>query len=133
MQQIGEVAESVGLSLRTIRHYEDVGLVVPSQRSPGGFRLYAEAEVQRLRVVKQLKPLDFTLEEVRDLLDALDKVGRRGPARERTEAIQRLSLYATLAQDRCDRLGEQLRSAEALAGDLRRAVLAAHGEPVRRP
>ena len=43
--QIGEVAERVKLSLRTIRHYEEVGLVPPSARSKGGFRLYTEADV----------------------------------------------------------------------------------------
>lgn len=42
--QIGEVAERIGLSLRTIRYYEEVGLVVPSVRSQGGFRLYTEPE-----------------------------------------------------------------------------------------
>ncbi len=61
--QIGEVAELVGLSLRTIRHYEEVDLVPPSGRSSGGFRLYTDADIARLRLVKHMKPLDFTLEE----------------------------------------------------------------------
>ncbi len=46
--RIGEVADRVGLSLRTIRHYDEIGLVVPSDRSAGGFRLYTEADVVRL-------------------------------------------------------------------------------------
>ena len=45
--QIGEVAERTGLSLRTIRYYEEVGLAVPSARSQGGFRLYTEPDVGR--------------------------------------------------------------------------------------
>jgi DNA-binding transcriptional MerR regulator len=45
MMQIGEAAERVGLSLRTIRHWDEVGLVVPSARSNGGFRLYTEADI----------------------------------------------------------------------------------------
>ena len=46
--QIGEAAERVGLSIRTIRHYEEVGLIVPSARSGGGFRLYTEPDLARL-------------------------------------------------------------------------------------
>jgi len=48
--QIGEVADRTQLSLRTIRHYDEVGLVPPSARSEGGFRLYTEADVERLNV-----------------------------------------------------------------------------------
>ena len=51
LHQIGTVAERVGLSLRTIRHYEEVGLVVPSGRSAGGFRLYTDGDVERLEQV----------------------------------------------------------------------------------
>ena len=68
--QIGEVAEQIGLSLRTIRYYEEVGLAVPSARSEGGFRLYVESDVERLRVVMQMKPLGFSLEEMTQLLNA---------------------------------------------------------------
>ncbi|MEX0790718.1 MAG: MerR family transcriptional regulator, partial [Actinomycetota bacterium] len=68
MHQIGEAAESVGLSLRTIRHYEEIGLVPPSGRTSGGFRLYTEEDIERLRLVKHMKPLDFSLEEMRDLV-----------------------------------------------------------------
>ena len=70
--QIGEAAKRIGLSIRTIRHYEDAGLVVPSARSEGGFRLYTDPDLDRLRVVKRMKPLGFTLEEMRDLLRLLD-------------------------------------------------------------
>lgn len=62
--QIGEVAARSELSLRTIRHYEETGLVVPSARSQGGFRLYTEADVARLMVVRRMKPLGFTLEQI---------------------------------------------------------------------
>lgn len=58
-RQIGEVAERTGLSLRTIRYYEEVGLITPSARSQGGFRLYTEEDIARLGVVKAMKPLDF--------------------------------------------------------------------------
>lgn len=76
---IGEVAERVGLSLRTIRYYEEIGLISPSARSQGGFRLYLEADVARLQLVKDMKPLGFSLDEMRDLLGVLDKLDDTGP------------------------------------------------------
>lgn len=121
MHQIGEVAEAVGLSLRTIRHYEDVGLVPPSGRSSGGFRLYTDEDIERLRLVKHMKPLDFSLDEMRDLLEARDRLaaGIDDPD-ERTSASERLAMYAAAAEQRCDTLRAQLRAAESMADMLRR-------------
>ena len=83
LHQIGAVAERVGLSLRTIRHYEEVGLVTPTGRSAGGFRLYTDADVDRLSQVKVMKPLGFSLEETHEVLELLvARAGARvgGPA-----------------------------------------------------
>lgn len=66
--QIGEVAEQVGLSLRTVRYYEEVGLVTPVGRSSGGFRIYDDSAVKRLELVRDLKPLGFSLEEIRGIV-----------------------------------------------------------------
>jgi DNA-binding transcriptional MerR regulator len=74
MHQIGEVAEAVGLSLRTIRYYEETGLVLPSGRSAGGFRLYTDSDIDRLRLVKQMKPLELTIDEMRELLTVRDRL-----------------------------------------------------------
>ena len=52
--QIGEVADRVGLSLRTVRYYEEQGLLTPASRTSGGFRLYSEAQVDRLALIKQM-------------------------------------------------------------------------------
>lgn len=70
--QIGVVAELTELSIVTLRHYDEVGLVPPSARSEGGFRLYTDSDVQRLRTIRRMKPLGFSLEEMRELLAALD-------------------------------------------------------------
>ena len=120
MKQIGEVAEEIGLSLRTIRYYDEVGLAPPSGRSPGGFRLYTDLDVERLRLIKNMKPLDFTLEEMRDLLDTRDRLRDPGSnEKHRNAAHERLQMYATAADERCERLREQLEWAESLARSLR--------------
>jgi DNA-binding transcriptional MerR regulator len=72
VHKIGEVAESTGLSIRTLRHYDDLGLVVPSGHTAGGFRLYTEDDVERLLLVRRMKPLGFSLERMRQFLDAID-------------------------------------------------------------
>ena len=109
MLQIGEVADRIGLSLRTIRYYEEVGLAVPSARSEGGFRLYTEDDVERLRVIMQMKPLGFSLEEMRELLQVLDD---GGPA-------DRLAHSRQAAAERVAGLRDRLATAEAFAERLR--------------
>ncbi|GAA3718202.1 MerR family transcriptional regulator [Microlunatus aurantiacus] len=68
--QVGVVADRLGLSVRTLHHWEEKGLVTPSHRSSGGFRLYTETDLERLLLIRRMKPLDFSLEEMRQLLDA---------------------------------------------------------------
>ncbi len=129
--QIGEVAERIGLSLRTIRYYEEVGLVTPSARSQGGFRLYTERDAGRLQLVKDMKPLGFSLDEMRDLLgvlDRLDGVAEANPSPGEQEVLlERLAMFRVAAEARTDALRAQLRIAESFAGKLRRR-LAQHRE-----
>ncbi|KQN89337.1 helix-turn-helix domain-containing protein [Arthrobacter sp. Leaf69] len=68
---IGELADRTGLSLRTIRHYDDVGLLPATARTDGGFRVYSEDDFERLMVIKQMKPLGFSLEEMAEILGLL--------------------------------------------------------------
>lgn len=86
--QIGVMAERVGLSLRTVRYYEEMGLVEPTTRTAGGFRLYGPEQEERLRVLKTMKPLGFTLEEMRDLVQLLDDATRARPGSRRALAIR---------------------------------------------
>ncbi|MBT2420723.1 MerR family transcriptional regulator [Streptomyces sp. ISL-22] len=123
--QIGEVAERTGLSLRTIRHYEEVDLVIPSARSKGGFRLYTESDVERLMVIRRMKPLDFSLEEMRDLLDITDRLAATDdpPAGEELERLrERLDSYRKVADARCETLRARLEMAEDFAATLRRRL-----------
>src|SRR4051812_47149417 len=76
LMRIGELAERTGLSLPTIRHYDETGLVSPSARTVGNFRLYSEADYDRIMVIRRMKPLGFSIEEMRELLTIVD--GLRG-------------------------------------------------------
>lgn len=119
MHQIGEVAQELGLSLRTIRHYEQVGLVPPSGRTSGGFRLYTRQDIERLRLVRRMKPMEFTLEEMRDLLDLRERLANGTYDPDRTGMNERLEMYAEAAEARCAKLREQLEHAESVASMLR--------------
>ncbi|MGI5290207.1 MerR family transcriptional regulator [Nonomuraea polychroma] len=138
---IGQVAARTGLSLRTIRHYDEVGLVRPSARSQGGFRLYTEADVARLMVIRRMKPLGFTLEEMGELLAITDRLDQAGPsagrallgAAERADLRARLERFEQAAQERCAALRIQLNRAEEFAAELHQHAinLAADGPRVR--
>lgn len=142
--QIGEVAARTELSLRTIRHYEETGLVAPSARSQGGFRLYTETDVQRLMVIRRMKPLGFTLDQMRDLLDATDRLDAdagleagAGPdtdagldADERENLLARVREYERAATEQVDKLRTQLSRAEDFAATLgARLDLSVRDEP----
>jgi MerR family copper efflux transcriptional regulator len=120
LQQIGQVAERVGLSIRTVRYYEEMGLLVPTARSQGGFRLYTDENISRLEIIKQMKPLGFSVEEMRELLDIRDHLGRDGlePA-ERTTLSLRLVNYVAATEEKYERLRKQVAIAEAFAASLR--------------
>jgi DNA-binding transcriptional MerR regulator len=120
--QIGEVAEQTGLSLRTIRYYEEVGLVTPSSRTIGGFRLYTETDVARLRFVRRMKPLEFSLGEMKDVLQVLDGLETDPPSPQHADLIARLEMYRDAANARVSALREQLDVAEDFAADLKREI-----------
>ncbi|MDT0309770.1 MerR family transcriptional regulator [Streptomyces sp. DSM 44917] len=117
--QIGEVAARTELSLRTIRHYEETGLVIPSARSQGGFRLYTEADVARLMVIRRMKPLGFTLEQMRDLLDLTDRLDAGTlDAGRREDLLERVREYQQAAAEQVEKLRVQLSRAEDFAATL---------------
>jgi MerR family copper efflux transcriptional regulator len=114
-----------GQLARTIRWYEEVGLVPPSARTSGGFRLHTDADIERLELVE---PLDFTLEEMRDLLTTGDRLDDPGtPAAERSALRERLVMYRELADRRVAALRTQLATAELFAQSLADRVPATRG------
>lgn len=69
--QIGEVAERTGVTQRTLRFYEEKGLLRPPSRMEGGFRLYSETDVKRVEQVRRLQDLlGVTLAEIKEMVDA---------------------------------------------------------------
>lgn len=114
--QIGAVADRVGLSLRTIRHYEEVGLVIPSGRSTGGFRLYSDDDIDRLEQVKVMKPLGFSLEETAELLESR-AAATHGTAT--SDQLDRLDEFATRAEATCEVLAHRLELARGFTRSLR--------------
>lgn len=118
---IGEVAERVGLSLRTVRYYEEHGLIAPEGRTEGGFRLYTDEHVERLFLIKHMKPLGFTVHEMRELLDARDALKRLSPDdASYADALARFSAFADAATTRAGDLQKTLTTAEAFARQLHR-------------
>ena len=75
--QIGELAERTGLTQRTLRYYEEVGLLAPPTRMAGGFRLYSPEDVARVEQVRQLKQvLGFSLAEIRTIVETQQQLNQ---------------------------------------------------------
>lgn len=116
--QIGAAAECAGLSLRTVRSYEDAGLVRPSARTNGGFRLYSKHDVERLRAVKRMKPLRLLIGEMGELLGLLQRSTTPELIHEGELAfvVDSLRRYAAQTDASVDRLERELGDAKELAG-----------------
>ena len=96
--RIGEVAKATGMTARALHHYDDIGLLVPSERSDAGYRLYSEGDLRRLYRIVALRGMGFTLEEIGSTL-LRDGEDPRPALRRHLERI-----------DERLRLAEQLRS-----------------------
>lgn len=66
---VGNLAEQVGVSTRTIKHWEDKGIIEPDTRSEGGFRLYSEIYIYLCNLIKDLQLFGYTLEEIKTISD----------------------------------------------------------------
>lgn len=121
--QIGDVAARTGLSLRTLRYWEEMGLVEPTGRTDGGFRLYTEVDIQRLLLVRALKPADFSLDELQEILRLRDRLAVAdldAPMRAKFEG--ELESFLERAADRCKILRERLVAAELAMTALRQSL-----------
>src|SRR5205085_6733814 len=74
---IEQVASRTGLTKRTLRYYEEVGLLPPTGRTEGNYRRYSEADISRLERIKNLRDLlGFSLTDIREILEAEDERGQ---------------------------------------------------------
>ena len=113
VMHIGEVAARTELSLRSLRHWEEVGLLHPSGRTEGGFRLYTEADVEKILVIRRLKPLGFALEQMKDVMGDLDVLADPAATAEDRAAVRhRLTTIREEAVERRVALVRQLDMAD---------------------
>ena len=103
--QIGEAAERASLTQRTLRYYEEKGLLSPPSRMDGGFRLYTHDDMERINRIKQLKELlGFSLAEIKEMLEAEDvrlqikAEGRRDADSEEKAEKARVAREVTIQQ-----------------------------------
>ena len=85
------VAELAGVSVRTLHHYDSIGLLTPASATPAGYRLYTDADLERLQQVLLFRELGLPLESIRQILD--------GPGFDRRQALRHH--YGCLAEQKC--------------------------------
>ncbi|OII38070.1 MerR family transcriptional regulator [Curtobacterium sp. MMLR14_010] len=119
LMQIGEVAERTGLSVKTIRDYDAAEVLHPSGRSDGGFRLYSTDDVERLLMVRRMKPLGFSLSEAAVLVDAVRMLDEANPDVDVTAVRSRVAAFIRDAEARRERLDEQLGMVDEFLDSLR--------------
>ncbi|GAB2465447.1 MerR family transcriptional regulator [Promicromonospora xylanilytica] len=87
---VGGAASAVGVTVRTLHHWDDVGLVRPSQRTAGGHRLYGAADVARLHRVRVYRELGVSLGDIKGLLDAPAASAEQSLRRQRDQVRERI-------------------------------------------
>ena len=111
MLTIGEMAKATDTSSETIRYYERIGLMPPSPRTPGGYRLYSSEGVGRLAFIRHARRLEFSLNEIRELLKLRDGKPECDQVRElATRKVEQLETEVARlmsARDEIDKLAAQ--------------------------
>lgn len=108
------MAERTGVSVRALRHYDEIGLLSPVRRTESGYRLYVGEDIARLHRIKALKQMGFSLTESRDLLDR----STVSPRQLVDDHVRRLQEHIALEQRLCERLNglaRRLSSAEDIS------------------
>jgi DNA-binding transcriptional MerR regulator len=117
--QIGEAAERTGVTQRTLRFYEEKGLLKPPSRMEGGFRLYSEEDVQRVAEIRRLQSLlGFSLAEIKEMLEA-EEVRQQVRAEYRRDADvadrrDKLQRGLAVTEQQCALIGQKVEQLQAL-------------------
>jgi DNA-binding transcriptional MerR regulator len=111
--KVGELAKRTGVSVRTLHHYDSLGLLSPSHRSESGYRLYTGSDVQRLQQILSLRTLGFSLDEIKDFLSRPDVTPERVLHLQITSLKERIGLQQRLCQ-RLESIAERWRADETV-------------------
>ena len=120
--QIGEIADKFRVSTRTIKYYEELGLIKPRERSAGGFRLYGEEDVERLTRILKMKGMGFSLTAIKEILAVRDVAKEADKVVVLNEVVKRLEEQEQQVDEKIRKWREEIGHAEDLLGDLRRDV-----------
>lgn len=112
--KVGDLARRTGLSVRTLHHYDEIGLLAPSRRTEAGHRLYAVAQVTRLQQIQSLRSLGFSLDEIRDCL-ARPEWSTERVVRLHLEALDRQIEHQRRLRQRLEWLRSHLERSEAVS------------------
>ena len=115
--KIGDLAKRVGVTVRTVRYYEELGLFSPANISPGGFRLYTESDLRKLNYIKRFRDLDFPLNEILQLLSSSDGSQNK---------LDKISSSLALLQKQLEQVENKMKELEDIKNDLNRAVQLLH-------
>lgn len=122
LARVGEIAGRLGVSPRTIKYYEELGLVQPEARSQGGFRLYGEEEVRRLERVLRMKGMGYSLAAIRELLAVREAAQEADKVTVLRTTTERLKDREREVETRIRQMREELKRAEALREELGRDI-----------
>ena len=120
--RVGDLARATGLTVRALHHYDELGLVVPSARTPAGHREYGDADVRRLYRVVALRRLGFALGDIKALLDGPAYDPRETVRRQLAESDRRLAAETELRTRLAHLLDVLDTGGEPTTADLLRAV-----------
>ncbi len=105
---VGAVATLTGVSVRTLHHYDHIGVVVPSVRTSAGYRGYTDADIERLHLVLVYRAVGLPLDEIRTLLDAAD-----------ADVVAHLQRQQALLTEQACRLQDTIKAVEAAEAEKR--------------
>jgi DNA-binding transcriptional MerR regulator len=108
---VGEVARLAGLTVRTLHHYDEIGLLVPAERTNAGYRLYRRSEVERLQEVLLFRELGFGLEAIKEIVNR--------PGYDRTAALLR---QRELLEAKAERLLEMIDAVDVVVESERQGM-----------
>ena len=103
MRTVHEVSAIAGVSIRTLQHYDNIGLLQPAKRSTAGYRLYSEGDLVRLQQILLFRELGFSLKDIRRIVSSSD-----------FEQTRALSMQIELLELKRERLGKLIRLARQL-------------------